>query len=154
MDNVKKDPYLSELDEMDNLEPPPQEETMEDVPQEGEDPTRVDLEAPPADTDFIEEPPPESDASEENLMGEVPGDVSVKEVLDLAPDISVPFVVVMGRKSMTVKDLLSLRMGQIMEMDRAPLEPMELVAAGKVIGKGELVEVDGRLGVRILKLFK
>jgi flagellar motor switch protein FliM len=63
-------------------------------------------------------------------------------------------VAVLGRKGVTVKDLLGLRMGQVVELDKMPGEAIDLVASGKIIGKGELVEVDGKLGVRVLKLFK
>lgn len=114
------------LDELDALN--------EDVPEEpGEDdePTRVD---------FPAEQPPVSPSS--------------KEMMGLSPDIPVQVVVVMGKKSVTVKDLLGLRMGQVIDMEKLPTEPVDIVAQGKVIAKGELVEVDGKLGVRILRILK
>lgn len=166
MSDLKKDPYLSELDAMDNLEPPPAdliaegEETVHE-PGETDEVTRVDMKAPPLKAtepvSFDMDVPPtgvpdmESEAAEPI---EPEGPPPVKELLDLSPDLTVPLVVVMGRKSFTVRDLLALRIGQVMDLERAPLEPVELVAAGKVVGKGELVEVDGKLGIRILKLLK
>lgn len=129
----QKDPYLEELEELGDLEG--------GASDEAEEPTKVDLEVP-AGT-----PPSE----------EVPGlrgSPAAKEIMGLAPDIPVQVVVVMGKKSVTVKELLSIRMGQVIDMDRLPTEPVDLVAGGKIIGKGELVEVDGKLGVRILKLLK
>lgn len=119
----KKDPYLEELEKIDDLE------EGEEEPEE--EATKVDFELPPSE----EEAP-------------------LKEILGLSPDIPVQMVVVMGRKAVTVKDLLGLRMGQVIEMDKMPAEAVDLVANGKIIGKGELVEVDGKLGVRVLKLFK
>ena len=47
---------------------------------------------------------------------------------------------------------MGLRPGQVIELSRSPGEPVDLVVAGKRIGKGELVEIDGELGVRILSL--
>lgn len=88
------------------------------------------------------------------LEGETGGEESRKEILELSADMPVQVVVVMGRKGVTVKDLLDLQGGQVVEMDCAPTDPVEIVAAGKVIAKGELVEVDGKLGVRILQLLK
>jgi flagellar motor switch protein FliM len=123
----KKDPYLEELEKIDEGE----EESAEEA-------TKVDIEVPPPE--------------EEIDVGEAPA--SKKEILSLAPDMPVQVVVVMGRKGVTVKDLLGLRMGQVVELDKVPGEAVDLVAAGKVIGKGELVEVDGKLGVRVLKLYK
>jgi len=162
-----KDPYLSELDAIDDFEAQPPEEATE-----VDGPTRIDVKAQAIGSIPMPQMPPpppsfEEDAEESELpsledipasqeaMERVPEEpMPVKDILDLAPDLAVPLLVVMGRKSFTVQDLLGLRLGQIMDLDRAPLEPVDLVAAGKVIGKGELVEVDGKIGVRILKLFK
>lgn len=162
MDDLKKDPYLSELDAMDNFEPPPPDlgEGGEETVHETEEPTRIDLKAPPVSKkgrvpEPESRPVPEAAGDVEEMLESIPeGEPPVKELLDLAPDMTVPLVVVMGRKSYTVKDLLALRIGQVMDLERAPAEPVDLVAAGKVVGKGELVEVDGRLGIRVLKLLK
>lgn len=78
----------------------------------------------------------------------------VGDLLGLAPDIPVTLVAVMDRKSVTVKDLLDLRMGSVIAFERAPEEPVDILAGGKLFAKGELVEVDGKLGIRILKLIK
>jgi len=163
MTDPNKDPYLSELDSMDTFDPPPTDmhSDMESVGDSGEptvhDPvpmeevTRFDVEAP-APSAF--EAPIQEDAGviHDDVVPE--GPAPVKDLLDLSPDLTVPLVVVMGRKAFTVQDLLALRIGQIMDLERAPTEPVDLVAAGKVVGKGELVEVDGKLGIRILKLLK
>lgn len=124
----KKDPYLEELDELNDLE-------EGEAPPDEEEPTRVDLPL---------EPPPVKEK----------GAAAVQDLMGLAPDIPVQVVVVMGRKGVTVKDLLALKSGQVIDMGKAPAEPVDLVASGRVIAKGELVEVDGKLGVRILKLLK
>lgn len=168
MSDLKKDPYLSELDAMDHFEPPPAdldsggEDTVHD-PAETDEVTRVDMKAPPVRPsahemdlaiDLGDAAPVESSDRDGGVSIEPEGPPPVKELLDLSPDLTVPLVVVMGRKSFTVRDLLALRIGQVMDLERAPLEPVDLVAAGKVVGKGELVEVDGKLGIRILKLMK
>lgn len=76
------------------------------------------------------------------------------EVADLSEDVPVRLVAVMGRKQLVLKDLLKLKVGQTIDLDRPPNEFVEVVANGKVIAKGELVEIDGKLGVRIIKLLK
>jgi flagellar motor switch protein FliN len=157
MDELKKDPYLSELDAMDNFEPPPPDlgEGGEETVHETEEPTRIDLKAPAASRARVAEPEHEVAEDVAEMLAAIPeGEPPVKELLDLAPDLAVPLVIVMGRKSYTVKDLLALRIGQVMDLERAPNEPVDLVAAGRVVGKGELVEVDGKLGIRVLKLLK
>ncbi len=82
------------------------------------------------------------------------GQPLAEDVLHLAPDVPVQLTAMMGRKSATVKDLLDLKAGDIVEFDRKPADPLDIVVSGKVIAKAELVVVDGRLGVRVLKLFK
>jgi type III secretion system YscQ/HrcQ family protein len=72
----------------------------------------------------------------------------------LLDDISVALVVELGRVQVSAADVVQLRAGQVIELSRAPGEPVDLVVDGKRIGKGELVEIDGELGVRILSLSK
>lgn len=137
----KKDPYLEELEKIDDFQEAPEEET--EAPEEA---TKIDFDVPPSEEEIDVGQPPEASASQ--------GEPVLKEIMDLAPDIPVQVVAVMGRKSVTVKDLLALRMGQVVELDKVPGETVDLVANGKLIGKGELVEVDGKLGIRVLKLYK
>jgi flagellar motor switch protein FliM len=53
---------------------------------------------------------------------------------------------------MSVKDIAKLQQGQILELKKNPDEPVNLVVDDKVIGTGELVDIEGQLGVRILQL--
>ena len=70
----------------------------------------------------------------------------------ISPDIPVNLVAVIGKRHMTVKDLLELQMGEVVELDRAPHDVVDLVANGKLVAQGELVEIQGKLGVRILRM--
>lgn len=76
-----------------------------------------------------------------------------RKVVNLTSDIPVQIVAVLGKKNVTVKDIVSMKMGEVVELNRLPNEAIDLVANGKLIAKGELVEIDGRLGVRVLKIF-
>ncbi len=71
----------------------------------------------------------------------------------LAEDVPVQVVAVLGKKTVTVGDLISLKKGEVVELNRFPNEAVDLVANGKLMAKGELVEIDGKLGVRIIKIF-
>jgi len=64
----------------------------------------------------------------------------------------VAMVVELGRVMVSAADVMGLRPGQVIELSRQPGEPVDLVVDGKRIGKGELVEIDGELGVRLLSL--
>ncbi len=77
-----------------------------------------------------------------------------KRAVGLTADVPVQLVAVMGKKTITIKEILSLKKGQVIELNRFPNEAIDLVANGKLMAKGELVEIDGKLGVRIIKIFE
>lgn len=104
-------------------------------------------------------PAPQTIPGNPNPMGQAPlpprqgvGTVD-RKVVNLTGDIPIQIVAVLGKKAVTVKDVVSLRMGEVIELNRLPNEAIDLLANGKLIAKGELVEIDGRLGIRILKIF-
>jgi type III secretion system YscQ/HrcQ family protein len=72
----------------------------------------------------------------------------------LTADVPVHLVAVLGKKTLSIKEILSLKKGQVLELNRFPNEAVDLVANGKLMAKGELVEIDGKLGVRIIKIFE
>lgn len=69
-------------------------------------------------------------------------------------DVPVPLVAELGRINCRARDIMYLRVGQILELNRSPHEPLDLVVQGQSIGRGELVEVDGKLGIRIISLHR
>ena len=44
--------------------------------------------------------------------------------------------------------------GQILRLGRGPSDPVDLVVNNRVFARGELIEVDGELGVRLVQLAK
>lgn len=70
----------------------------------------------------------------------------------LAADVPVQVVAVLGKRSFTMKDLMNFHMGQVVDLYRPANETVDLVVGGKLIAKGELVSIDGKLGVKIVKL--
>ena len=76
------------------------------------------------------------------------------KVVNLASDVPVQMVAVLAKKTITVKDLVQLKMGQVIEFNRYPNEAIDLVANGRLMAKGELVEIDGKLGIRLIKVFE
>ena len=57
--------------------------------------------------------------------------------------------IVLSQLEMTFAELNKLRPGSIVELDRDESESVQLAVNGKIAGAGELVEIEGRLGVRI-----
>jgi flagellar motor switch protein FliM len=74
------------------------------------------------------------------------------EGVELLSDIPLQIVVELARVPVTAEEIVSLRVGQVFDLNRLPNEPVELSVNGKVVARGELVEVEGHLGVRILSL--
>ncbi len=81
-------------------------------------------------------------------------DTAAAAFSDLAPDVPINLVAVIGRTRSNVGELIEYRPGQVIDLGRTPGETVDLVANGRLIARGELVEMDGKLGVRILKFVK
>lgn len=99
---------------------------------------------------------PESLAPEEGAgrAGTTPDRSLADEMAELSPDVPVNLVAVVGKTVTSVGDLVKVRLGQVIDLGRAPGETVDLVANGRLIARGELVEMDGKLGVRILKMVR
>ncbi len=69
--------------------------------------------------------------------------------IDLILDVSLEVSVVLGRTKKSIKDILSLGNGSLIELDKLADEPVEVLVNGKVIAEGEVVVVDENFGVRI-----
>lgn len=91
---------------------------------------------------------------EEHMDDAYEAEDNLAETEGLLGDIKVPLVVELGRVDVTASDVARLRPGQVIELSRGPGDPVDLVVEGRAIGKGELVEVDGELGVRLLSLVR
>jgi flagellar motor switch protein FliN len=69
--------------------------------------------------------------------------------LDLLHDVEMEVTAELGRTRMTVRDLLSLSPGAIVELDRTAGSPADLLVNGRLIASGEVVIIDENFGLRI-----
>ena len=74
------------------------------------------------------------------------------ENLKLLFDIKFKLSVRLGVKTLLLKDILNWDTGSIIELEQMVNEPLDILANGILIGKGEAVIVDGRFGVKIKKI--
>lgn len=72
--------------------------------------------------------------------------------LDLLRGVEMEATVELGRSRMTVNELLSLRSGAVIELDRAAGTPADLFVNGRLIAHGEVVVVDENYGLRITQV--
>ena len=79
-------------------------------------------------------------------------DASTREALHLAGDAPLEITVELARFTIPLTELAALRPGEIIATGRALGEHVTLRANGRAVGTGELVDVEGEVGVRILRL--
>jgi flagellar motor switch protein FliN/FliY len=72
--------------------------------------------------------------------------------LHLLRDVEMTLSVEIGRARMTVRELLQLSPGSVVELDRAAGAPADLLVNGRLIARGEVVVVDEDFGLRITEL--
>lgn len=80
--------------------------------------------------------------------------VSSRKRLDMEQlqDVSLPIKLVLGSTRLTIRELLQLKTGKVLNLDRFAGEPIDLVVNDKVIARGEVVVVDDQFGIRIMTL--
>lgn len=72
--------------------------------------------------------------------------------LPLLMDVELEVALRFGRRELLLKDVLELRSGSVLELDREVNEPVDLLLEGRVIARGEVVIVDGNYGLRVTEV--
>ena len=72
--------------------------------------------------------------------------------IDLLLDISLQVTVELGRARMKIQEILGLRNGSVIELDRLAGEPADILVNGTLIARGEVVVVDEKFGVRVIEV--
>ena len=92
------------------------------------------------------------DAAAEKL---VLGSTSKEEVnLEAVYDVPLQISAVLGKASMKVSQLVKLSRGSIVELDRKIGEPVDVFVNDRLVAKGEIVLVDGKIGITLTELVK
>jgi flagellar motor switch protein FliN/FliY len=77
------------------------------------------------------------------------GKASMMNELDMILDIPVQISVEIGRAKITIKNLLQLAHGSVVELDAMAGEPMSVFVNGTLIAQGEVVVVNDKFGIRL-----
>ena len=72
--------------------------------------------------------------------------------LDLILDVGVTIALEVGRTRITVRELLQLTQGSILELDRLAGEPLDVLVNGVRIARGEVVVVNEKFGIRLIEV--
>lgn len=69
--------------------------------------------------------------------------------LDVILDIPVTISMEVGRTAITIRNLLQLNQGSVIELDRLAGEPLDVLVNGTLIAHGEVVVVNEKFGIRM-----
>ncbi|MGD9200851.1 MAG: flagellar motor switch protein FliN [Chitinispirillia bacterium] len=75
-----------------------------------------------------------------------------KENINMLLDVEMDVCIELGRADLSIKRILELAPGSIVELDRMAGEPVDLMVNNKVVAKGEVVVVEENFGIRIVSL--
>lgn len=82
---------------------------------------------------------------EEHDGGEVMHDSS----LDVILDIPVVMSLEVGRADISIRQLLKLKQGSVIELDRVAGDPLDVLVNGTLVAHGEVVVVNDKYGIRL-----
>ena len=72
--------------------------------------------------------------------------------MDLVRNVKVRLTACVGHREITIDELFALSEGDVLELDCATNDPVELYLGERLVGRGELVVVGEHFGVRLLEL--
>ncbi|RCU44564.1 MULTISPECIES: flagellar motor switch protein FliN [Corallincola] len=72
-----------------------------------------------------------------------------KRRLDTILDIPVTISMEVGRSQISIRNLLQLNQGSVVELDRVAGEPLDVLVNGTLIAHGEVVVVNDKFGIRL-----
>jgi len=75
-------------------------------------------------------------------------------VTELMPFIDTPFAleIQLGKTRMSIRELLELDLGSIVELKKSAGEPMDVLSKGRVLMRGEVTVLEDSLGLRIVEI--
>ena len=87
-----------------------------------------------------------------DMTGGFPVDAAVANNFHLLQDVDVRLSVEVGGTSMKLRELLALGESSVIELDRYANELLDVLVNGTLIGRGEVVTVGEKFGVRMTEL--
>jgi len=85
----------------------------------------------------------------QDLQEEGGGPANEDVNLDVILDIPVTISMEIGRTQISIRNLLQLNQGSVVELDRLAGEPMDVLVNGTLVAHGEVVVVNEKFGIRL-----
>ena len=159
MENEEKnlEDKLKEQDEFAFLdEEQLQQETISKEKEENEE---VEQEVTPQETSFAEEIDEIRENETQDLITvrpvkfqqfeQAPPNRAIKKNLDIMQDVSMHVSVELGRTKSSIKDVMEMEEGSVVELDKIAGEQVEVFINDKLVAKGEVIVIEDKFGVRI-----
>ncbi|MEJ7607206.1 MAG: flagellar motor switch protein FliN [Bryobacteraceae bacterium] len=86
------------------------------------------------------------------LSSQLPLPSAQSKTIDVLLDVEMPVSICFGRAELPLRDVLKLGMGSVVELNRRPDEPVDIVVNNCIVARGEVVVLDGNYGVRIQEI--
>ncbi|MFC0686484.1 flagellar motor switch protein FliN [Novosphingobium clariflavum] len=83
-----------------------------------------------------------------------PGTPPTPDDLQAVFDVPVKVQAVLGRSRMDIGELLRLKPGMVVELDRRVGEPVDIFVNNRLIARGEVVLIDSTLGVTLTEIVR
>lgn len=64
-------------------------------------------------------------------------------------DVDLDITIELGRTEILIEDILKLREGSVVSLDKLAGDPVDIIANGRLVARGELLVIDGKFGVRL-----
>jgi flagellar motor switch protein FliN/FliY len=80
------------------------------------------------------------------------GDPAADTDIGLLLEVPLSISVELGRTSLTIRELLALGQGSILQLDRHAGEPVDVLVNGKRLARGEVVVIDEDFGIRVTEV--
>lgn len=77
---------------------------------------------------------------------------AARSEISLIKDVPLELSVELGRARRSIADILDFGIGTVVELNRLAGEPVDLMANGKLIAKGEVVVIDENFAIRIIEI--
>jgi flagellar motor switch protein FliN/FliY len=85
----------------------------------------------------------------DELSEDAPLTQKEQKKLDTILDIPVTISMEVGRSQISIRNLLQLNQGSVVELDRVAGEPLDVLVNGTLIAHGEVVVVNDKFGIRL-----
>lgn len=82
-------------------------------------------------------------------LEDVPANRSIKKNLDIMQDVLMHISVELGRTKSSIKEVMEMEKGSIVELDKIAGEQVEIYVNEKLVAKGEVIVIEDKFGVRV-----